>query len=110
MARLERDHFSSEGMQRVHEHLASHFDNPLASLPEDNPSLSALITEVVMLAEEEPASDEVLQLSFLQLELRRLERALRDAERTDDFERERALWPAREALRSQISELMGQTT
>jgi DNA primase len=108
--RLERDHFSSGGMQRVHEHLSSHFENPLAGLPDDNPSLSALITEVVMLAEEEPASEEVLQLSFLQLELRRVERALRDAERSDDFERERALWPAREDLRSRISDLMGQTT
>jgi DNA primase len=108
--RLERGHFSSEGMQRVHEHLASHFDNPLAELPEDNPSLAAQITEVAMLAEEEPASEGVLQLSLLQLELRRLERELRDAQRTDDFERERSLWPAREELRSRIDELMGQTT
>jgi DNA primase len=110
VARLERAHFSSEGMHRVHEHLASHFDNPLAELPEDNPALSALITEVAMLAEEEPASEQVLQLCFLQLELRRVERALRDAERTDDFERERSLWPAREELRTRIGDLMGQTT
>jgi DNA primase len=110
LGRLEPDHFSSEGMRRVRDHLASHFDNPLAELPEDNPALSAQITEVVMLAEEEPASEQVLQLSFLQLELRRVERALRHAEQEGDFERQRSLWPAREQLRGRIDELMGQTT
>jgi DNA primase len=108
--RLEPDHFSSEGMRRVRDHLASHFDNPLADLPEDDPSLSAQITEVTMLAEEEPASEEVLQLSFLQLELRRVERALRHAEQGGDFELQRSLWPAREELRGRIDQLMGQTT
>jgi hypothetical protein len=110
MGRLEPDHFSSEGMRRVRDHLASHFDNPLADLPEDDPSLAAQITEVAMLAEEEPASDEVLQLSFLQLELRRVERALRHAEQGGDFELQRSLWPAREDLRGRIDQLMGQTT
>jgi DNA primase len=108
--RLERGHFSSEGMRRVHEHLASHFDNPLGALPEDNPALAAEISGVVSLSEEEPASDEVLQLCYLQLELRRVERALRRAEKGDDFEQERSLWPAREELRERIHQLMGQTT
>jgi DNA primase len=110
IARLEPDHFSSEGMRRVRDHLASHFDNPLADLPEDDPSLSAQITEVTMLAEEEPASEEVLQLSFLQLELRRVERALRHAEQGGDFELQRSLAPARQELMGQIGRLMGQTT
>jgi DNA primase len=108
--RLEPDHFSSEGMRRVRDHLASHFDNPLSELPGDNPSLSAQITEVVMLAEEEPASEEVLQLTFLQLELRRVERALRHAAQGGDFEQQRSLWPTREQLRGRIHELMGQAT
>jgi DNA primase len=108
--RLEPDHFSSEGMRRVRDHLASHFDNPLGTLPDDNPALSAQITEVVMLAEEEPASEQVLQLSFLQLELRRVERALRHAGQDGDLERQRALWPTREQLRARIDDLMGQTT
>ena len=108
--RLEPDHFSSEGTRRVRDHLASHFDNPLGTLPDDNPALSAQITEVVMLAEEEPASEQVLQLSFLQLELRRVERALRHAGQDGDLERQRALWPAREQLRTRIDDLMGQTT
>jgi DNA primase len=108
--RLEPDHFSSDGMRRVRDHLAAHFDNPLGALPEDDSSLSAQITEVAMLAEEEPASDEVLQLSFLQLELRRVERALRHAEQGGDFQLQRSLWPAREELRGQIDQLMGQTT
>jgi hypothetical protein len=110
IARLEPDHFSSEGMRRVRDHLASPFDHPLADLPEDDPSLSAQITEVTMLAEEEPASEEVLQLSFLQLELRRVERALRHAEQGGDFELQRSLAPARQELMGQIGQLMGQTT
>jgi DNA primase len=108
--RLEPEHFSSDGMRHVHDHLSSHFDNPLGELPEDNPALAAEISGVVALAEEEPASDEVLQLCYLQLELRRVERALRRAEQGDDFEGERSLWPAREQLREQIDQLMGQTT
>ena len=36
--RLEPDHFSSEGTRRVRDHLASHFDNPLGTHPDDNPA------------------------------------------------------------------------
>jgi hypothetical protein len=110
LERLERDHFSSEAMREVRDHLASHFGNPLDSLPADNPALSAQITGVVMLAEEASASEEVLQVSFLQLELRRVQRAIGHAAQDGDLERQRALWPTREQLRARIDDLMGQTT
>ena len=50
----------------------------------------------------------MLRLGFLQLELRRIDRDLRRAEEARDFERQRALWTAREQAREELGELMGQ--
>ena len=96
-------------MRRVRDHLIEHFDDPLAELPEDDPALAAAVTDVVMRGEEEHASGEALRLTFLQLELQRVKRQLRHAERDGDLERQRELWPVRESVRVQIDELMGQT-
>ena len=109
LERLDDDHFSSDALRRVRDHLLEHFDDPLAELPADDPSLAALVTEVAMRGQEEQASSEGLRLTFLQLELQRVDRQLRHAARDEDFERQRALWPARESIRSQIDELMGQS-
>jgi hypothetical protein len=109
LERLEADHFSSAALRRVRDHLAAHFDDPLADLPEDDPALAALVTDVVMRGEEEHASGEALRLTFLQLELQRVKRQLRHAERDGDLGAQRALWPVRESVRVQIDELMGQT-
>ncbi len=58
---------------------------------------------------EEHSSAEALRLTFLQLELQRVNRRLRHAERDRDLERQRELWPVRESVKVQIDELMGQT-
>jgi len=108
LERLEEDHFSSGALRRVRDHLTDHFDDPLAELPEDDPALAALVTEIAMRAEEKSAPGEALRLTFLQLELQRVERQLRHAERAGDLERQRELWPVRESVRVQIDELMGQ--
>jgi DNA primase len=107
--RLGGDHFSSAPLRRVRDHLASHWDDPLAALPEDDPMLSALIKDVVMRADETHVSEDVLRLDFLQLELRRVERRLRHAEQDGDFEAQRTLAPERQGLKAQIDELMGAT-
>jgi hypothetical protein len=106
---LHDDHFSSQPLRRVRDHLRRHFSDPLDSLPDDDPNLSALITQVVFTADEEPASEAVLRLTWLQLELRRTERRLRHAAETADYDSQRALWPQREGLRREIDDLMGQT-
>jgi DNA primase len=106
---LQDDHFSSPPLRSVRDHLAEHFEDPLAGLPEDDPALSGLITEVVFRADEQPASESVLRLTWLQLELRRTERRLRIAAQTADYDIQRALLPQREGLRREIDELMGQT-
>ncbi len=109
LERLDDGHFSSDALRAVRDHLVAHFDDPLADLPVDDPMLSALVTEVAMRGQEEPASAEALRLTFLELELQRLERELRHATRENDFERQRDLWPVREGVKAQINELMGQT-
>ena len=101
------DHLS-ERMQPVREHLLEHLDDPLSHLP-DEESVAALVTEIAMLAESEPSSEPILRLSFLQLELRRVERALRGAARQRDFERQRELLEERERARERVAELMGET-
>jgi hypothetical protein len=93
----------------VRDHLVAHFEDPLGQLPEDDPGLAALVTDVAMRGEEEHVSGDALRLTFLQLELQRVMRQLRHAERDGDLERQRELWPIRESVRVQIDELMGQT-
>jgi len=106
---LQDDHFSSQPLQRVRDHLLERFEDPLAALPEDDDALAGLITQVAFLAEAQPATESVLRLTWLQLELRRTERRLRQAAQTADYDIQRALWPQREGLRREIDELMGQT-
>jgi hypothetical protein len=109
LGRLGDDHLSTDALRRARDWIAAHFEAPLAGLPDDDPTLSALVTEAVMRAEEEPSSEPVLRLGFLQLELRRVERELRHAEREEDFDRQRALWPQLGEVKRQIDEVMGQT-
>ncbi len=56
-------------------HLVAHFDDPLADLAEDDPALGGLVAGVIAEADERgPATEAELQISFLALELRRVER------------------------------------
>ena len=109
LERLEPDHFSFQPLWRVREHLLRYWDDPLIGLPDDDESFSVLIKEVVLRADNEDVSADVLRLTFLQLELRRVERGLRRAEHERDFDAQRALAGDRQGLRGQIDELMGLT-
>ena len=105
---LHDDHFSSPPLRHVRDHLVANFDDPLGQLPDDE-ALAGLVTQVAFLADEQPASQSVLRLTWLQLELRRTERRLRHAAEHADYDRQRALLPQREGLRREIDDLMGQT-
>jgi DNA primase len=109
LLRLSDDHLTSAPLREGRDWLKAHFDAPLSGLESEEPTLAALVTDVVALADEEPSTDAVLRLSFFQLELRRIERALRHAERAGDFERQRELWEEREGVRGGISDVMGET-
>jgi DNA primase len=107
--RLTDDHFSSEPLRQLRRHLVAHWDDPLAALPQDDPTLAALIKDVAMRADEVPVSPDSLRLDFLKLELRRAERQLRHANERRDFDSERALQSERQEIKAQIDELMGAT-
>jgi DNA primase len=112
MEYLERstpEHFATELMRRARRHLLTHTGDPLGDLsPSDNPLASAVM-EIVQMADEGGVTEQALRLSYLQLDLRRVERDLRSAEQRSDFGRQRQLWGERELVRGEISELMGQT-
>ena len=106
LARASDEHLVGSTLRAAREHLLAHFDDPLGELPEE-PTLATLVEQVAMLAARQPSSEQALRVSFLQLELRRIERELRKAAERGDLERQRALWPPREDARAQIDELMG---
>ena len=101
---------SSEIGRRAAEHLLASFEDPLAGLPEDDPALAALVTGAAMeAAEQEAAPEPVLRMSFLQLELRRVDRELRRASQDGDLGRQDKLAGARQEVRSELDSVMGQT-
>jgi DNA primase len=104
------EQLSSEATRRAREHLAAHFDDPLAGLPEDEPALAALVTDVALAAQEQPPSPEaVLRMSILQLEKRRIEREIRHAAHHGDHARQSELAAAEQRVRGELDAVMGQT-
>jgi DNA primase len=104
------DQLSSDATRRAREHLAAHFDDPLAGMPEDEPVLAALVTDIALAAQEQPASPEaVLRMSILQLEKRRLEREIRRAAQGGDHTRQSELAAAEQRVRGELDTVMGQT-
>ena len=59
--------------------------------------------------EQEAATDPVLRMSFLQLEMRRIDRAIRHAGEEGDLGRQDELAGARQEVRRQMDSVMGQT-
>ena len=67
-----RTHLSPTGA-RAAAWLREHPEDPASNLPHDDDELAGLIAELVILAHDEPASAEAMELNFLLLEQRRLE-------------------------------------
>src|SRR5918992_310526 len=110
LARLHDGHLSFPSTRGAREHLLSHFADPLAELPEDDPALAALVTGVAMEAQERPeALAPALRLDFLQLEQRRIEREIRRAANESDLARVGVLAEARQDVRREMDTVMGQT-
>ncbi len=108
LERLSDDHLSSPAMQAARDHLAAHREEPLRAIAADDTTLAAIVGDIVMLAEGETASEPALRLGFLQLELRRIERALRSARDERDYDQQRELFGLREDVRAQVSAVMGE--
>jgi len=102
LARLTDAHLSPTGL-RAAAWLRKHPEDPASNLPHDDRELAGLITELVMLAHDEPASPESMELNYLLLEQRRLEDEIAAAGERDDYERRAALSRTRAALVERIA-------
>ena len=104
------EQFSTDATRRARRHLAAHFEDPLAGLPEDEPTLAALVTDVALAAQEgSPSPEAVLQMSILQLEKRRLEREIRRAAQEGNHTLQSELAKAEQQVRGELDSVMGQT-
>jgi len=102
LARLTDAHLSSTG-QRAAAWLREHPEDPASNLPHDDDVLAGLITELVIMSREEPASREAMEHNFLRLEERRLEGEIAAAGERGDYERRAALSRERAALVERIA-------
>jgi DNA primase len=104
------DQLTSDITRRARAHLARHFDDPLAGLPDHEPALARLVLDVVDTATGKSHSEEtVLRMSILQLERRRLEREIRRAEQAGDHARKSDLAASLQGVRTQLDTGIGQT-
>jgi DNA primase len=101
LARLTDAHLSPTGL-RAAAWLREHPAEPASNLPED-PELTGLVTELVMLAHDEPASHESMELNFMLLDQRRIEHEIAAAGERDDYERRASLSRERAALVERIA-------
>jgi DNA primase len=102
LARLTEAHLSPSG-SRAAAWLREHPDDPASNLPHDDGELSGLIAELVILAHDEPASPEAMELNYLLLEQRRLEAEIAAAGEAGEYERRAALSRERAALVERIA-------
>jgi DNA primase len=102
LQRLSPEHLSSPVTARALEWLRGHLEDPLSGLPREDEDLVALVTQLKMTAEREPASPEAMELNFLQLEQRRLEERIEAADEKGDYAEKMQLSGEREALGKRI--------
>ena len=78
--KLQDDHFSTPTAVRAFHWIREHLDEPTRGLSHDDDALLSYVTKVTMLAEREPATPEAMELSYLELELARLDDRIQAAE------------------------------
>jgi DNA primase len=83
--RLTEDHLSPSGRPAL-AWLRGHLEDPMAGLPRDDAALTSLVTELVMRAESEPATEGAMQLNLDLLEQQRLEDGISAAQKEGDYE------------------------
>jgi hypothetical protein len=102
LARLTPEHLSSPLAARALEWIRAHLDEPLAGLPQEDPELVSLVTQLVMSAQREPASRDAIEMNFMLLEQRRIEDQIRAAEKAGEVERSAELRRERAELGEKI--------
>jgi DNA primase len=78
--KLQDDHFSTPTAVRAFHWIREHLEEPTRGLSHDDDALLSYVTKVTMLAEREPATPEAMELSYLELELARLDDRIQAAE------------------------------
>jgi len=99
---LTEEHMSTSGKPAL-AWLRGHLDDPMAELPRDDAALISLVTELVMRAESEPASEGAMQLNLDLLELQRLEDGISAAQGAGDYESSTRLSRERAELTERIA-------
>lgn len=102
LAKLSDEHLSANGT-RAAAWLREHPDDPASNLPHDDADLAGLIAELVIVAHDEPASPEAMELNYLLLEQRRIETEIARAGEAGDYERRAALSRERAGLVERIA-------
>jgi len=102
LARLTDEHLSPLGA-RAAAWLRENPEDPASNLPQDDAELASLIAELVIVAHDEPASSEAMELNYLLLEQRRLETEIATAGEREEPERRAALSRDRAALVERIA-------
>jgi DNA primase len=102
LERLTGEHLSPGGA-RAAAWLREHPGDPASDLPRDDSELSGLIAELVIIAHDEPASPESMELNFLLLDQRRIETEIAAAGEQNDYERRATLSRERAALVQRIA-------
>jgi DNA primase len=101
LTRLTDDHLSASGI-RAAAWLRENPGDPASNLPHDD-EMASLISELVMISHDQPASREAMELNFLLLEQRRLEDEIAAAGERGDYEHRAALSRERAALVEKIA-------
>jgi DNA primase len=100
--RLTAEHLSGSGVPAL-VWLRDHLEDPMTGLPSEDATLSSLVTELVMRAESEPATESAMQLNFDLLEQQRLEDGISAAQKAGDYEVSSRLSQERAQLTDRIA-------
>jgi hypothetical protein len=107
LERLEDGHLSSEVLRKARTWILEHFESPTAGLGPHDAELMHTVSEIVVRASSEPATEHALEVGYLGLERRRLEREIKSAALGEDIERQRELSVERSRVTEAIARLMG---
>lgn len=101
LARLTDAHLSASGV-RAAAWLRENPGDPASNLPHDD-EMASLVSELVMISHDQPASREAMELNWLLLEQRRLEDEIAAAGERGDYEHRAALSRERASLVERIA-------
>ena len=99
---LTDEHLSASGRPAL-VWLREHLDDPTAGLPRDDAALTSVITELVMRAETEPATEGAMQLNFDLLEEQRLDGEISASQSAGEYQRAAGLLKERGELTERIA-------